>query len=62
MFTYTLHTPVPQGDMGAVRQICQLITAKILIKEMCNPGWLSKDVNTLGGDKYWRGEILLDEA
>lgn len=51
---------VLQGDMGAVWQRCNLITAKELIKEICNPSWLSYVVEPVGGDKLLKGEKLLD--
>ena len=62
MYIYTHHTRSPQGDMGAVWQMCWLITAKELIKEICDPSWLSWVVKAMGSDKYYRGEKLLDEA
>lgn len=47
MFTAFV-TPVTEVT-EAVWKICQLITPKILIKEMCNPCWLSWDET-----EWWR--------
>lgn len=47
-----------QHDVGAVWQICQLITAKEMIKETCNPAWLSWDVKAPTDDNSLRGEKL----